>query len=401
MKKLYLLLLILLASSTYAQNRRVDTLFTKKLIQFDSVGTLGASSWGKGTIISRGAAGLYYGVGNAVTRIDSGLGGGGGGGITTLNGLTNTSQTFTNDSNVTISSSGGIHTIGFTGPLSTYRGGTGDTVARTLSGTSNQITVTGSGKVFGANMTLSLPQNIDSTANLALGKLTFPLGTEFLEWKNYSAGAGILIYPTTTPTSQLTMKLPTAGGTFVTNATSPLAVSTAGTVYLDGLGGATANYILGENSSNNGVEWKQFGSTSTIAVTHNTQLVSWALQPRSITAAYIDTQQIGLIEVDTTKIATLSSFPDTSTMVVWSDTLTNIASQYDLPVPVTSYIRSGVDSLAVTVPSVSKAMGSYADSRSVPPIPLKVYKLDATTVVLKVEYATPYDSLRVDWMYWR
>ncbi|MBI3097827.1 MAG: tail fiber domain-containing protein [Planctomycetes bacterium] len=45
-------------------------------------------------------------------------------GITSLNGLTGATQTFTNDSNVTISSSGTTHTLGWSGMLPVARGGT-------------------------------------------------------------------------------------------------------------------------------------------------------------------------------------------------------------------------------------------------------------------------------------
>jgi hypothetical protein len=54
-----------------------------------------------------------------------GGGGGGGGGITTLNGLTIGSQTFTNDTNVTVTSAGSAHAMGWAGTLSVARGGTG------------------------------------------------------------------------------------------------------------------------------------------------------------------------------------------------------------------------------------------------------------------------------------
>lgn len=46
-------------------------------------------------------------------------------GIASLNGLTATAQTFQNDTNVTITSSGSVHTLGWSGQLSTSRGGTG------------------------------------------------------------------------------------------------------------------------------------------------------------------------------------------------------------------------------------------------------------------------------------
>lgn len=47
------------------------------------------------------------------------------GGITSLNGLTGATQTFVNDTNVTISSSGTAHTLGWSGTLAASRGGTG------------------------------------------------------------------------------------------------------------------------------------------------------------------------------------------------------------------------------------------------------------------------------------
>ncbi|HYV95378.1 MAG TPA: hypothetical protein VE978_26630, partial [Chitinophagales bacterium] len=49
----------------------------------------------------------------------------GGGGITSLNGLTGTSQTFVNGTNVTLTSTGTTHTLGWTGQLSVANGGTG------------------------------------------------------------------------------------------------------------------------------------------------------------------------------------------------------------------------------------------------------------------------------------
>lgn len=50
--------------------------------------------------------------------------GSGGGGITSLGGQSGSSQTFTNDTNITISSAANVHTIGWTGLLSLARGGT-------------------------------------------------------------------------------------------------------------------------------------------------------------------------------------------------------------------------------------------------------------------------------------
>ena len=51
--------------------------------------------------------------------------GAGGTGITTLNGLTGVTQTFVNDTNVTITSAGTTHSLGWTGTLAVSRGGIG------------------------------------------------------------------------------------------------------------------------------------------------------------------------------------------------------------------------------------------------------------------------------------
>lgn len=61
----------------------------------------------------------------------SSCGGGGGSGITSLNGQTGASQTFSNGVNVTMTSAGNVHTLGWTGQLAVPQGGTG---AASLSG---------------------------------------------------------------------------------------------------------------------------------------------------------------------------------------------------------------------------------------------------------------------------
>lgn len=63
--------------------------------------------------------------GNAVSAGAACGAGGGGSGITSLGGLTATTQTFANDTNVTIASATSTHTLGWTGTLSATRGGLG------------------------------------------------------------------------------------------------------------------------------------------------------------------------------------------------------------------------------------------------------------------------------------
>jgi hypothetical protein len=62
--------------------------------------------------------------GNGKCVVSAG-GSGSGGGITSLGGLTAGTQTFANDTNVTMSSATSTHTLGWTGQLSVARGGTG------------------------------------------------------------------------------------------------------------------------------------------------------------------------------------------------------------------------------------------------------------------------------------
>ena len=52
-------------------------------------------------------------------------------GIASLNGLTGTTQTFANDTNITITSAGITHTLCWTGTLAVSRGGTGTGTAFT------------------------------------------------------------------------------------------------------------------------------------------------------------------------------------------------------------------------------------------------------------------------------
>ncbi|GEM_PF-5690960 len=141
----------------------------------------------------------------------------GGSGLTSLNSQTGSTQTFANDTNVTISSSSDTHTLGWTGTLAVSRGGTGSAnasdartalgltigtnvqafdadlsalagissnglfartgsgtaSARTLTGTSNEISIADGDGVSG-NPTFSLPSTIDLSGKTSL---KIPTGT--------------------------------------------------------------------------------------------------------------------------------------------------------------------------------------------------------------------------------
>lgn len=79
--------------------------------------------------------------------------------ITSLNGLTNATQTFANDTNVTITSSVSTHTLGWSGTLSGTRGGTG------VNNGSNTITIAGNLITTGAFNT-TFAQQITGTFTL-------------------------------------------------------------------------------------------------------------------------------------------------------------------------------------------------------------------------------------------
>ena len=109
-------------------------------VTFNPTTQLYSGSIAKGTLLSGGSTAGYlglFGVGAnglcLVTDSTQSLGikwgscAAGGTGISSLNGLTTSAQTFANDTNVTISSSGSVHTLGWSSALGLSRGGTNQT----------------------------------------------------------------------------------------------------------------------------------------------------------------------------------------------------------------------------------------------------------------------------------
>jgi len=466
MKKLLFVLLVL-PCLTYAQNRRVDTLFVNNGIRFDSLSAPAPTSFAKGYLMSRGLSGLFYVTGNAVIRLDSGYAGGGSG-ITSLNALTASSQTFVNDSTITITSSGGNHTLGWSGKLSRYRGGTGDSVARNLLGTSSQITVTnGTGVLSGSEATLSLPQNVDTSASFKVGSLRITNPTGEMRW-GVTGGSNIVLSPFTTPDSSVQIYVPDLDGIVAVAATSPLQNSN-GSIAMPGLSGfGGVDNFVGFNTAATAFESKSFANGTNITVTATPNLFTIGL---SGTVAYANggtglntlpsanrvlavntggTAYVGKVVVgagatsitnsnDTITITTSAASGEANTasnmagagVGIWKDksgvdlrfkrlkgsspiTITDatdsvtvvadtsvLATQYDIPIPGTAYIRSALDTIEISVGSVSKVIASYADSRTVPPIPLKAYVKSSTAIVIDLDYDLTSDSLRIDYTYWR
>jgi len=81
------------------------------------------------------------------------------------------------------------------------------------------------------------------------------------------------------------------------------------------------------------------------------------------------------------------------------DTSVNgMATQHDIPVPMTSYLMAEFDTLRVAV-AATKAVGGWAGSTA-PPAPLQ-FIIYPTYIVIDPHFNLTTDSQRVDWMYWR
>src|SRR5690606_18330366 len=81
-----------------------------------------------------------------------------------------------------------------TGTLPVGNGGTGVTSLSDVLGTTNQVSVTnGTGRVIGGNVTLSLPQDIDTGADVQFGSLTLgSIGLDDTGVSNITSGASLV-----------------------------------------------------------------------------------------------------------------------------------------------------------------------------------------------------------------
>jgi hypothetical protein len=118
------------------------------------------------------------------TWTDLGAGGGGGGGITSLGGQAGASQTFANDTNVTIASVTNVHTLGWQGQLSVARGGTGANTAANAR--------TNLGLVIGTDVQAQ-NANLAALAALATNGFWARIGVNTFASRSLVAGAGISI----------------------------------------------------------------------------------------------------------------------------------------------------------------------------------------------------------------
>lgn len=102
--------------------------------------------------------------------------GGGGSGITTLNSQTGTTQTFANDTNVTITSATNTHTLGWSGSLAISRGGTGQTTANAALNALLPSQATNNGKVLTTDGTNTSWTTVGGTGTVTSVGLTMPTG---------------------------------------------------------------------------------------------------------------------------------------------------------------------------------------------------------------------------------
>jgi hypothetical protein len=91
---------------------------------------------------------------------------------------------------------------------------------------------------------------------------------------------------------------------------------------------------------------------------------------------------------------------DTGTVLYWPDTLSRIATNYDLPVYRLDTVTATLDSLLVTVASVTRVMASVSGSSTGPPIPVRAYVKSGTEYVLKFDYDLTVNQ-PVEVSYWR
>ena len=270
------------------------------------LGTLGTSNSLLG--VTNGASGLEYKTLTAGSNISITHGTGsitiaatGTTGIVSLNTLTGTSQTFVNDTNVTVISSSvaNTHTITWSGQLSTSRGGTG---LGTL-GTSNSLLGVDNGAGGLEYKTLTAGSNISITHGT--GSITI----------SATGTTGIVSLNTLTGTSQtftndtnVTIVSSSATNTHAITWSGQLSTSRGGT----GLGTlGTSNSVLGVTNGASGLEYKTLTAGSNISITHGTG---------SITIAATDT--VGITSLNSLT-GTSQTFVNDTNFTIVSSSATN------------------------------------------------------------------------------
>ena len=220
---------------------------------------LGAGTTGQILSVSAG------GVPTWVTEVE---------GITSLNGLTGASQTFANDTNVTITSAGTTHTLGWSGQLSPARGGTGvnnGTSTITLGGNfvtsgANSLTLTTTGAT---NITLPTSGTLFTNPMTTLGDIIYGGASGAATRLGgsagllHSTGAAAPTWSAVSLTADVSGILPTANGGLGANMTAgaigAIPYSTSTTVY-----GTLADVAVGSYLRSGGAATAPVWSTLTL-----------------------------------------------------------------------------------------------------------------------------------------
>lgn len=167
----------------------------------------------------------------------------GGSGITSLGGQTGATQTFANDTNVTITSATNTHTLGWAGTLSVARGGTG-------AATAGAARASLGAAASGAN------SDVTSLTGLSSSGLALGTGVNATTFTSTATAARAISFPNVSGTVALTSDIAAASGwtddgaaVRLTTASDNIAIGTAtalgklrvldGAVLFDGVTGAT------------------------------------------------------------------------------------------------------------------------------------------------------------------
>lgn len=211
----------------------------------------GASGW---AVLAPGTSGQLLQT-NGTGADPSWVTASGGGGITSLNSQTGASQTFSNDTNVTITSSSNVHTLGWSGTLSNARGGTGtgtyttgDILYASATNTLSKLPIGTTGQV------LTVSGGVPSWAAAGGGSVTAGTNIE------NNSGTVSALTKTISPTSLSAFQnnyAPTGWGTDV----SVMRLTASNFIFLTGLSAGATNQL---------VELRNVGTVSIGLMTNST-----------------------------------------------------------------------------------------------------------------------------------
>jgi hypothetical protein len=230
--------------------------------------------------------------------------------ITSLNGLTGATQTFANDTNVTITSATTTHTIGWSGQLSVARGGTGastltgvlvgngTSAVTAVAGTASQVLRRNAGNtayefftIAGSDVTgAALTKTDDTNVTLTLGgtptTALLRAASITVGWTGTLAiargGTGLSSLGTANQLLRVN-----AGATALEYFTPTFL--TAAITSLNGLTAATQTFAIGSTAQSNNIGWVSATSTHTLHIPDASQTVRGVVTTSAQTFAGVKT----------------------------------------------------------------------------------------------------------------